>query len=169
MDIIDIMNKITQKLNEDESCGLCWKFIFGGRQDYLNLAKSDCYDDCCVNIGILNNSYTTGYDRTDDFASKRYNDWNIQMFIGIPSRLDIQFYDEVDPERSGDSKWIKYIYPIQCCIDDLDVTICDTHNCKGGNNTVEIWNWSANMKLNFMDGNFDGWLINTTIREWRSQ
>lgn len=169
MNIVDVLDKIVSKLNDGKGCDLCWKLVFAGRQDYLNLANANMDGDCCALVGIINNSFTAGYTTSNEFTTKRYNDWNIQLFAGIPSRLDIQFYDELRPEDKCNSKWAKYLYPIKCCLENLDVTICDVHNCSGCPTTVEIWNWQMNMKLNYLDGNFDGWLINATIREWLSQ
>lgn len=166
MNIVEVLDKIVCKLNDSNNCDLCWKFVFGGREDYLNLAKVNSNGECCATIGILNNSIVAGYDKTDQFASKLYNDWNLQIFAGIPSKLDIQFYDELRPEDKCNSKWSKYLFPIKCCLENLDVSICDVHNCNGCKTSVDIWSWQMNMKLNFLDGNFDGWLINATIREW---
>lgn len=166
MDIANIMQRIVGKFEENENCGFCWKFVFGGRQDFLNLVKSNDDDMCCALVGVIKNTFTTGYKSNNSFTTKIYKDWNLQIFAGVPSRFDAQFYNEVDQYDICSSRWNKYLYPIQCCMDNLDTTICDTHNCDGCQTTVEIVSWSGEMKLNYLDENFDGWLITATIREW---
>lgn len=166
MNIAEVMNKIVQGYNDNDDCGLCWKFVFGGRQDYFNVAKLDCGDACCVTVGILRNSFVNGYKKQGDYTTHIYRDWNIQIFAGIPSKLDIQFYNEIDCEDTCGSKWTKYVHPIICCMDKLDVTICDVCNCEGATTSVEVQKWDAEVKLNFLDNNYDGWFINATLREW---
>lgn len=166
MNIVDIIQKVVKNIESKGTCDLCFKFVLGGRQDYLNLANNS-YEDCeCVTIGVLKNAAVNGYVKQGEFVSKTYVDWNVQLFAGIPSRLDLQFYNEVDSNDTCNSKWSKYIYPIKCCFENLDTTICDTHNCEGCETTIEVYNWSMEQKLNFLDLNYDGWIINATFREW---
>ena len=170
MNIADILNDIVDKLNDTDSCGLCWKLVLGGRSDYFNnerdhATECDC-DDCCVRLGVLKISNTFGYRSSSEFVTKVYNQWDVQIFAGVPSGLDIQFYNEVNPSDSDNSKWTKYIHPIHCCLETLDNDICDVHNCFGCHTTIEIVSWRSEMKMNYTDRNLDGWLINATIREY---
>lgn len=168
MDILDILQKIVQQLTAESDCGLCWQLVPGGRQDYLNLAKEEVNDDgdCCVLLGVLNNNFKTVYEGNTNFRHKMYRDWEVQLFAGIPSRLDIQFYNEVRPEDTENSKWVRYIQPIQCCLSQIEESICDIQNCKGDGATIEVSSFNGQMRLNYLDNNYDGWLINITIREW---
>lgn len=166
MDIANIFNKITEKFNEEERCGLCWKFIFGGRSDYFNNAAIVDGEECCVRIGVLKNSFTGGYKRDANFSERVYREWNIEIFAGIPSRLDIMFYNEIPGHPVEESKWVKYLYPVMCCMDEAQINVCDVHNCNGSETTVEIWQWNGEMKLNYSDSNLDGWLFRAVIREW---
>lgn len=168
MNIVSIIDKIISSLGQ-KSCDLCWNFVFGGREDYFNLAQQnqEC-ECCCATVGILRNSMTTGFSANNNFSTKSYRDWNLEIFAGIPSRLDIQFFNEVDPNKTEESKWVKYLYPILCCLQDIDTQICDEFTCQGNPTSIEIRSWNFEMKLNYADINFDGWLIRTTIREWIS-
>lgn len=182
MDIVNILEKLVHKYNESD-CGLCWKIVLGGRSDYFNnerdqpekpadfwgIQPDENCDNCCVRLGVLRIANTSGFQVTGEdgaFVTKQYTDWTLQLFAGIPSRLDLQFYNEVRPEETEQSKWVKYIRPIQCCMTNTEVEICDLHNCCGCETTVEVRAWNMEMRLNYSDRNMDGWNINATFREW---
>lgn len=168
MDIAQIVNTIVEGLNNDSGCGLCWKFIFGGRSDYFNNARPDCTcETCCVALGVFKVSSRTIYKTEGEFINKHYTDWSIEMFAGIPSTLDIQFYNEIRPDDIVSSKWVKFLNPIRCCLESMDIDFCDIYDrCKLGESTIEIQSWETEMKINYLDQNYDGWFIKTTIREW---
>lgn len=166
MNIADILQKSIDKFNDEAKCGLCWRFVLAGRQDYLNLAKSPCDGECCVLVGIMRQSFKDGYTVSGDFRERSYRDWDIEIFAGIQSRLDIQFYNEVDELDTEDSKWRKYLYPISCCMDADSLDLCGWHSCSGAETTIEIMQWNAEMKINYLDNNYDGWLYRTIVREW---
>lgn len=164
MNIANIFSSIIDRLNESNDCGLCWRFVMGGRRDYLNLVKND--DCCCAVVGITRIVGRKGMTS----IGERYTDWELEVFAGIPSDLDIQFYNEVDSceDAIEQSKWEKYLHPIHCCLMEIDDNICDVHNCQGCLTTVEIQQSATHeMRLNYLDNNYDGWIIRMTIREWR--
>lgn len=167
MNIAKILNKIFS--SENLNCDLCWNFVFAGRQDHFNLnsAETDC-ESCCVRVGVISNTFTTGYQGNDNFTRPAYRDWSFQIFAGIPSELDIQFYNEIsnDPDKVKESKWEKYLYPVFCCLADIDQKICDIYNCDCEETTLEMRSWDFEQKLNFLDANYDGWLIRARFREW---
>ena len=166
MNIAEILQRAVDKLNDDSKCGLCWRFVLAGRQDYLNLAKMPCDGDCCVLVGVMKAVYKTGYQTSTSGNLRTHRDWEIEIFAGIQSRLDIQFFNEVDPDLSDESKWSKYLYPISCCFDESEIDFCGLHSCINGETTIEITSWNAEMKINYMDNNYDGWLYRATFREW---
>lgn len=163
MNIAHIFHEKIKQLNLSDDCGLCWRFVMGGRRDYLNLTHND--ECCCATVGVTNIIARNGVTNIGEL----YTDWELEVFAGIPSRLDIQFYNEVDDctEKVNESKWEKYIYPIFCCLSDLDDNICDIHNCQGNETTVEVQSAVTHeVKLNYLDNNYDGWIIRMTLREW---
>lgn len=162
MNIVKVLNNIVCKLD----CGICWNFVPGGRSDYLNLAQPCEGDECCAILGLLRNQFTTGYVSSGDFTTKRYRDWNIELFAGVPSRIDVQFYNEVRPDEFEKSKWEKYLHPIYCCLSDMDIDICNEHTCDGCETSVEVTQWNMEQRLNYLDNNYDGWFVRAVIREW---
>lgn len=162
MNIVKILGDIVPKLD----CGLCWRFAAGGRQDYLNLIQNDPNSDCCAVLGILRTQVSTVYEGNVNFREKRYRDWNLELFAGVPSRLDIQFYNELRPEDSKNSKWEKYLHPIFCCLSDVDDRICEVHSCQGNETTIDVVRWDLEQKINYLDNNYDGWFVRATFREW---
>lgn len=166
MNVAKILGGLVKKLNKDKSCDLCWKFILSGRRDHFNLYRPTEDDACCVHVALLRNQFTTGFQSNENFTTKRYRDWNLEIFAGIPSRIDIQFHNEVDSEEKREAKFLKYIHPIFCCLQDLDTTICDVHGCDCQETTVDVRQWNMEMTLNFLDENYDGWLIRAVFREY---
>lgn len=167
MNIADILQKSVDKFNQEAKCGLCWRFVMGGRQDYLNLAKEPCDGECCVLVGVLKTSFRTGYRSSGEgFRERMYRDWDIEIFAGVQSRLDIQFYNEVDDTDTEGSKWAKYLYPISCCMDENNLDLCGNHDCSGSDTTIEVVSWNGEVKINYLDNNYDGWLYKATVREY---
>lgn len=164
MNLTELIGKIKDELNKSD-CGVCWRTVLGGRRDYLNLAKVDCKDECCAMLGVLRARDRSVIDTNDVGVEIQYNEWMIDIFAGIPSRLDIQFYDEIDECKKDESKWEKYLYPMKCCLKDLPILFCDMHNCKGGS-IIEVTRFETEMRLNYLDNNYDGWMINATFREY---
>ena len=166
MNLGSLIEEIKQHLDD---CGICWDVVVGGRQDYLNMIKEvepDVDGNCCALLGVLDIRSRSNFVHNDYGVLKRSVNWDIQMFAGIPSRLDIQFYNEIDKDKIEESKWVKYIYPIQCCIEDLPLIFCDYHNCSN-ETSLEIVKFETNLKINYLDINADGWLINATFREYK--
>lgn len=165
MNIVDILEKLTKKLNDQKKCDLCWKYIFGGRQDYLNLSKLECLDECCVHICVYDLTYRNINEQSGQFTRLAKREWRFKMFVGYASRLDIAFYNETNQPKH--SKWEAILYPLFCCFNQCDIDICDIANacCCDGSSSFDITQWEGSLKLNFLDNNFDGWLYNVTIVE----
>ncbi|KAL4718955.1 hypothetical protein ACJJTC_011823 [Scirpophaga incertulas] len=75
--------------------------------------------------------------------------------IGIPSRLDIQFYNELGntEEEKQESKWA-ILHTIEECLGcDFMEVLCDQ------NGVYAPAEFTATQKINFQDTNYDGWLI----------
>lgn len=160
MNIAHIINDIANNLD----CGLCWKPFFGGREDYLNLAKSN--GECCAIIGAIDVRSRHVFTNSVAGSYKNYSEYNLKLFAGHESRIDIQFYNEVDPDKIDESKWEKYLFPIKCCIDEVPKLFCVAHNCSGVLGSVEVTKFDYRMVLNFLDNNYDGWEIDITIRHY---
>lgn len=173
MNIIEMLDTLIKSWDEECKCDLCWQFRPGGRADYFNNVKINPGEDCCVYVGVLSVRQVSGITASGvggQFIDKRYCDWQIRMIAGIPSRLDLQFYNENTSHDSNGGKWEKYINPIFSCFGGccIEIDLCDIHNCKGNGTTVEITRWESEMVMNQKDMNLDGVLINATFREWYS-
>lgn len=173
MNIPGVLNNIICEISNSNDCNLCWKFVFGGRSDYFNLAParsedddSDGAPDCdCVRVGVLRIRSANVYDTSAGTVTLKHRDWFLEIFAGIPSDIGFQFYDEVEPKSKAESKWEKFLYPISCCMSGIPNTLCDQLSCCGSS-TVDIVKWEPDMKLNYEDNNYDGWLISATLREY---
>lgn len=169
MNIIDVLDKAVSAWNDDQRCGLCWEFRPGGREDYFNNVKVKSADQCCVHVGIVSIRQVSGFTvSSNGLVDKLYCDWNVRLIAGIPSRLDLQFYNENESHDKSAGKWERYIQPIfecfgGCCI---EMDLCDIHNCEGAKTTVEPIRWESEMVMNYKDFNLDGVVVNATFREW---
>lgn len=171
MNIIKVLETEIGKWQDEMKCGLCWEFVPGGRRDYFNNIKVRPGDDCCVYVGVVSIRQVSGFELSGDFVRKRFCDWQVRIIAGVPSSLDIQFYNENPGHPASEGKWEKYIYPIFSCMGGccVEMELCDIHNCQGLDTTVEPVRWDAEMVMNYSDYNLDGVVINATFREWYNQ
>lgn len=167
MDIVNAISKEIDKFNDEARCGLCWVFVPSGRSDYFNTVKLRDGSECCVYVAMLDLQLRSGYEVRNDFVTKRYCDWTVQLFAGIPSRLDLQYYNENPDHPASEGKYEKYIKHIFDCFgcSCFELDLCEIENCKG-DTTVEVTSWQLRQRLNYQDLNLDGALITGTFREW---
>lgn len=168
MNVIDVIGQQVALWNTENKCGLCWEYVPSGRADYFNNIKLRDDRECCVYLAVLGVRTRSGLIQEGEFISKRYCDWQVRLFAGIPSRLDIQFYNENLMHSEDEGKWEKYLQPIfECvgCSNCVELDLCEIHNCLG-QTTVEPVSWSADMKLNYQDFNMDGVFVEATFREY---
>lgn len=167
MNVIGVLKTEINKFNTETKCGLCWEFVPGGRKDYFNNIELIEGEECCVYVGVTEIKTNSGFVTSGEFVRKEYTDWNVKMFAGIPSSLDIQFYNENPEHPEVEGKWEKYINPIFECFGSgcVEMDLCNIHNCKGLT-TVEVVKWSSTMVMNYNDMNLDGIEIQATFREY---
>lgn len=188
MNIIAVLAEQVKKWNKtpEAGCGLCWEFVPAGRQDYFNAIKTrdsqhtinsgedeteGQIDDnpCCVYLGVLEIKNTSRYETgANQIVDRRYCDWNVKLIAGIPSSLDIQFYNENPDISEEEGKWEKYIGPIFSCLSSccVDMNLCEIDNCRGVETSVEIVRWDLEMVMNYKDLNLDGVIVYATFREF---
>jgi hypothetical protein len=168
MDVGRIMIGLVKQL-QDSDCDLCFKLVLGGRSDYFNNERDsadECdYNDCCVRVGVLDIGFTDVYEEQSQFGVKIAKDWNLELFFGIPARMDLQFFNEVNPDDIDNSKWVKYLSPLICCLSDFEADFCNMYVGCGGCREIEVKASSGKMKMNYTDKNLDGWQMFVRIRE----
>lgn len=156
MNIIKQFENLITGWNEERKCGYCWKFVGAGRPDLFNMFQRIEETECCIYIGLFKIKFGTKYGiKSDGFTQKDYCYISFEGFIGIPSRLDTQFYNELgdtDQEKK-ESKWTILNSIKECLGCEFLETLCDDN---GLYNPAEF---SADQKLNYQDSNYDGWLI----------
>lgn len=169
MDIVSLLKGFVGQLN-DQDCGICYTFTLGGRSDYFNNKRQSFDDDqsldCCAVITMENCKTIDIYSTDKEFSTLTHRDWILDLFIGLPSRPDIQFFDEVNPELVDQSIWANDLNPLQCCINNVSIDMCNIYDrCGCGNTSIEVRAWSMTMRIGYQDNHYNGWSINTTIRE----
>lgn len=168
MNVIEVLREQVEKWQEENECGLCWEFVPAGRADYFNNIQLRDSEDCCVYVGVLEVKNASKFESNAiQLVDKKYCDWNVKLIAGIPSRLDIQFYNENPSYPTNESKWDKYISKIfeclsACCV---EVALCNIHNSKGLT-SVEPVRWESEMVMNYKDLNLDGVMVLATFREY---
>lgn len=169
MDIVSLLSGFVQQLN-DQDCGLCYKLTLGGRSDYFNNQKQSIKDDecedCCARVGMFEYKSVDFFNSDKNFVSLTHRDYYFTLFIGMPSRPDIQFFDEVDPEKIDESIWMHDLKPIECCVNSVSMNMCEIYDiCGCGEHSIELRLWEMKMQINYQDENYNGWMINAIIRE----
>lgn len=150
--MIEIWENIVKNLNEQNRCNLCFIFVGAGRSDYFNnlQPRLNPFGDCCVYVGLLKFGSKKKYiDKGQGLVSDTYED-RFELIVGIPSRLDIQFYNENPDVNIDESKYSKYIKPIIDCLGDNFELDCSV------NPGLEIMEWNWDLLMNFQDLNMDG-------------
>lgn len=157
MDIIQGFDDFIDNLNDSNSCGLCFSYKPSGRHDYFNNIKLNDGEECCVQFAVLSIKHTLTIDNLSNKC--RYI---VKCFAGIPSRLDIQFYNENEAYPIEDGKWDKYIQPINECFG------CDINNLCATIDAFDEYylvSFEKEMQLNYTDLNLDGWLMTFTFEQ----
>jgi len=155
--MIDFFENLVLEWNDESKCGLCWQFYAAGRKDYSNLIT---HDGCCVAVILTNFGSRYGYTRNNyDINTKEYCDEWFDLVVGVPSTLDISFYNEISEEFKDSSKYKRYIEPIINCIGcGIDIEC----NQSG----YEVMDWSWELVLNYQDYNIDGIRIKGKLRKY---
>ena len=157
--MIDFFENLVTTWNDEDKCGLCWKFFGAGRKDYANLIE---HDTCCVAVILTGFGSRYGYVRNQfDLQTKEYcEDW-FELIVGIPSSLDLSFYNEISDDYKETSKYKQYIQPIIDCIGcGIDV------ECNEQGYEVTEWGWE--LVLNYHDYNIDGIKIRGKLRKYKN-
>jgi hypothetical protein len=155
--MIDFFEQLISDWNNQDKCGLCWKFFGGGRSDYSNLIT---HDSCCVAVILNGFGFKYGHSRNKyDVNEKEYcEDW-FELIVGVPSSLDLSFYNEISDDFKYDSKYKRYIQPIINCIGcGIDIEC----NQEG----YEVMEWGWELVLNYQDCNIDGIRIKGKLRKY---
>jgi hypothetical protein len=155
--MIDFFENLISQWNEEEKCDLCWRFFGAGRSDYSNLIT---HDSCCVAVVLENFGSRYGYSRNKyDINEKEYcEDW-FELIVGVPSSLDLSFYNEISDDFKDTSKYKQYIQPIIDCIGcGIDIE-CNEQG-------YEVMEWSWSLVLNYQDYNLDGIRIKGRLRKY---
>ncbi len=155
--MIDFFENLISEWNDEEKCGLCWRFFGAGRSDYSNLIT---HDSCCVAVVLENFGGRYGYSRNKyDINEKEYcEDW-FELIVGVPSSLDLSFYNEISDDFKDSSKYKQYIQPIIDCIGcGIDIE-CNEQG-------YEVMEWSWSLALNYQDYNLDGIRIKGKLRKY---
>ena len=162
--MIEIWQKITEILNVNNNCGLCFEFVGAGRSDYFNTLQPrlNANGDCCVYIGLLGFGGRKVIRENTNGLYPIYIEERFDLIIGIPSRLDLQFYNENSFIDTNESKYIKYLKPIrECLIDTLELLCTETEF-----SNLEINELDWNLVLNQFDINLDGYRIKGSFRKY---
>ena len=160
--IVEYLEDLITRYQADMQCGLCWKFVFA-RRDYANNLKEVDGEECCAHFMLLGYSASVGFKQNPFGVEREYCDYSFSAFVGIKSTLQEQFYNEGDAD-SSESKYTLYVKPLEECIGCMESDICDSLVNLG--TSAEIISWSYDLKMNYMDANYDGLMIKGTYRVW---
>ena len=149
IDIFNFWNNLFIQWNDENKFWLCWHFKGVLREDLFNTIKftNEQIESCCVVGGLFN--IKVRKERSTDRCIMSFD-----LFVGVPSRLDIQVYNENEAHPMEEGKWDKYILPLLECFGCGDI-FCETINEETEHN-FELINYSAEPLVNFQDYNFDG-------------
>ncbi|MGL4568065.1 MAG: hypothetical protein ACRCU6_06005 [Fusobacteriaceae bacterium] len=161
--MVEIWEKIVEDLNSNNDCDLCFYFVGAGRQDYFNNLKPriNPNGDCCVYVGLLKFGYKENKKQSSlGFMESESGEHFFELIVGIPSSLDLQFYNENPDLDILTSKYVKYIKPIIDCVGS-GISL----DCAPETEGLEISEWRWDLLLNFQDLNLDGIKITGSFKK----
>ena len=162
MNPISFFEEQVKKWNEDKKCGFCWQFSAPLKESAINIQQIRESDECCVQLMLTDlrlteqKSYgTNGLITSNDCV------YNFNIFALLPSRLDINTYNEIEGHTIEESKWKTKLEPLLECLGcDALIEICEIWKYP-----IQIPNWgAAEVLINYQDANYDGWKIPITFR-----
>lgn len=160
--MIEIWESIIENLNQENKCNICYVFVGAGRADYFNNLKPrfNPFGDCCVYVGLLKFGSKKKFTDKGQGLIVEYSEDRFELVVGIPSRLDIQFYNENPDVNIDESKYRKYIKPVIDCLGDNFTLDCSV------NPNLEIQEWGWDLLLNYQDLNMDGIKVNGVFKRY---
>lgn len=148
--------------NENKKCGFCWQFSAPLKESAMNIQQIRESDDCCVQL-MLTDLRLTEQKSYGSNGLITANDcvYSFNLYALLPSRIDINTYNEIDGHTIEESKWKTHLEPL------LDCLGCDTllDICTIWKYPIQIPTWgAADVLINYQDANYDGWRIPITFR-----
>jgi hypothetical protein len=159
MQVLEFFENLVEQWNEEQKCGFCWNFYAAGRSDYSNIIQFTDDNKCCVNVILLAfGSKLIKKQNYDGLISEEYCAKYFELLVGIPSSLDIQFYNENPDIDKSESKYSLYIKPLLDCLGcGIDIE-CNESG-------FDLLEWSNELVLNYQDYNIDGLRIKGSFKD----
>ena len=144
--IVEYLKAYVENNNALTQCGFCWNFT-NARKDYANLESLTDTTKCCVQFILEDYTVFTETDPDGDIKQWRCS---FTVFVGLNSKFDVQYDNELKHELRSEGKYKMYIEKIEKCIKDhFHNDICSTPLVRMGNHNYKP-------DINKYDSNLDG-------------
>ena len=152
--IVDYLQNYIANLNKKNKHGFCWNFIYA-RKDFANIQLKK-EQKCCVQFILEDWELTNKRVLTDDTDYTKSQDYTFRIFVGLNSKFDIQYHNELD-ELESEGKYELYIKKVHdYLIDSFENDICLNPN-------VQLGTWKFKPAINKYDANLDGGYLSGTL------
>ena len=161
MNPIAFFEEQVKKWNEEEKCGLCFSFSAPLKESAINIQQLREEEKCCVQVMLINltGDGINGYNTSGLVADKTCN-YSFNLFVLVPSRIDINNYNEIDGHLVEESKYKTIIEPLLECFGcDAILDFCEIWNYP-----IQVPSWRSEVVLNYQDNNFDGLKLTYNFR-----
>lgn len=159
-DIIGTLAKAVSDWNDENKCDLCWEFTAPMRESDLNeyKQKSDC---CCVIVAVTD--YRWACNQTTNvstgYVTQKAETFNFNLHFLAKDDLGLNVYNEINGHPLSESKWSTILMPLMDCVGCNPIDFCTYLGLP-----LEVLNWSATSRIDWLDMNYTGWTISVSLR-----
>lgn len=160
MDLLKLLQTQVSIWNAEQKCGFCWSFGAPLTDSSLNKKQ---LEDCCLQVFVTNLTKRKNrtYNEETSYLNDYSVDYNFDLHILYPDRVDINTYNEQLGHPIDESKWATILHPIdECFCAEKFVDFC-----KLIGKNLRITNQSSRVRINWLDNNYTGWTYSLSIRD----
>lgn len=158
MNIVKLFRAVTNKLNDEQKCDMCWEFSAPFWEDQSNIVQPA--EPCCTQVRLINYSDNKVNEYKNGFINSFYVDYTFTIQLLVPSNIGLNIDNEIKDYDLSESRWETKFYPLRECWKDASfINWCELIGLQ-----VEVTSWKFTMLKNYMDNNLDGWNINCVVR-----
>lgn len=164
MDVVNYWAQQVEKWNEESKCDLCWDFGAPLTEWAAETYQIKAGKECCVQVLLLfpDNVFSTNRTYASSGLITNLTCTNsFQVLFLLPSRIDINNYNEIPGHSIEESKWFTVFNKLKQCIEcDAELDFCEILGT-----SYNITNWSARLVNNYTSNNYAGFRLNVSFQQ----
>lgn len=143
--------------DETKHCDRRWKFMYAPKSS-ANLHQPK-QGEACFTLFHIEEVVEKTTNKEDDIGSEpHFTEYTFKGFVGVNSKFDKQFDDELEEEKKAAGKYEQYIKPLhECFAPAFTLDICEGF--------VLIY-FQKKDKINYLDQGYDGLELSFKLKKY---